>query len=42
METRLLLTFVLDVELPLLPEASEGGDARARADQDARDLGVLG
>lgn len=42
METPLLPTFVLDVELSLLPEASEGGDAGAWANQDAGYLGVLG
>lgn len=35
-------TFVLDIELPLLPEASERRDAGARANQDAGHLGVLG
>lgn len=35
-------TFVLDVKLPLLPEASEGGNTSARAHQDAGRLGVPG
>jgi hypothetical protein len=35
-------TFVLDVKLPLLPEASEGGNASAWANQDAGDLGISG
>lgn len=35
-----ICTFVLDVKLSLLPEASEGRDAGAWANQDARDLGV--
>lgn len=35
-------TFVLDIKLPLLPEASERGNAGARANQDAGHLGVSG
>lgn len=35
-------TFVLDIKLPLLPEASERGNAGARANQDAGHLGVFG
>lgn len=35
-------TFVLDIKLPLLPEASERGDAGARANKDAGHLGVSG
>lgn len=35
-------TFVLDVKLPLLPEAPEGGNASAGAHQDAGRLGVPG
>lgn len=33
-------TFVLNVKLSLLPEASEGCNAGAWANQDARDLGI--
>lgn len=35
-------TFVLDIKLPLLPEASKRGDPSAGADQDAGHLGVSG
>ena len=35
-------TFVLDIKLPLLPEAPEGGDASAWANQDTGHLGILG
>lgn len=35
-------TFVLGVMEPLLPETAEGGDARARPNEDARQGGVLG
>lgn len=37
---RFICTFVLDVKLSLLPKASEGSDASAWANQDARHLGV--
>lgn len=37
---QVVYTFVLDVKLSLLPEASEGCDASAWANQDARHLGV--
>lgn len=37
---QVVYTFVLDVKLSLLPEASEGRDTSAWANQDARHLGV--
>lgn len=33
---------MLDIKLPLLPEAPEGGDASAWANQDTGHLGILG